>query len=138
MFDVQSYLDLPNEPNNCIYENYRDKILINPTIWTRLLLQNRKEEMKNIHMLHNSLYDKYGEDWVDKISFIDEELRNAIRLLYIKDYPGKDLLISMQTERRELYKKRLQSSEVDNEEHNDSNIDKNSRKTEKRIPLSNR
>lgn len=104
MFDINEYLDLPDDPKECVYENYRDKILVNPTISGRLLKYNRKEEMKNIHKLNVCLYEKYGEDWVEKICFIDEKLREAIMLLYIRNYPGKDLLIAMQKERRELYK----------------------------------
>lgn len=105
MFDIQSYLDLPEEACNCIYENYRDKILLNPDIFTHILKHNHKEEMQNIHALHICLYNKYGEDWVNNISFIDENLKNAIKLLYIKDYPGKELIIQKQQERKNLYKK---------------------------------
>ena len=104
MFDIQLYLDLPEEPNDCIYENYRDKILINPQVFTHLLKYNHKEEMKNIYVLHISLYDKYGDDWADKICFIDEKIRDAIKLLYVRDYPGKDLIITKQKERKDLYK----------------------------------
>lgn len=104
MFDVQMYLDLPENPCNCIYENYRDKILLNPETFTNLLKHNHKVEMKNIHILHISLYDKYGEDWVDNICFIDERLRDSIKLLYIKDYPGKDIITIKQKQRKELYK----------------------------------
>ena len=111
MFDVQSYLELPDEPNNCIYEDYRDKILINPVVFICLLKQSRKEEMKNIHMLHISLYDKYGEDWADKICFNDEKLRDAIKLLYIRDYPGKDVINSKQRERKDLYKRIMTTEE---------------------------
>ena len=104
MFDIQMYLDFPEDSRDCTYENYRDKILTNPKIFTCLLKYNHKEEMKNIHELHICLYDKYGEDWVDKISFINEQLRESIKLLYISDYPGKDMIIKEQHKRRELYK----------------------------------
>ena len=77
MFDIQIYLDLPENPCDCIYENYRNKILFNPEIFTHLLKHNHKEEMINIHALHISLYNKYGEDWVNKICFIDNRLKNA-------------------------------------------------------------
>lgn len=104
MFDIQMYLNLPENSCDCIYENYRNKILLNPRIFTHLLKHNHKEEMKNIHALHICLNDTYGEDWVDKICFTDEKLREAIKLLYIKDYPGKDIITSNQKQRRELYK----------------------------------
>ena len=104
MFDIQKYLDLPENPSDCIYENYRNKILLNPEIFTRILKHNHKEEMKNIHTLHICLYDKYGEDWVNNISFTDEMFRDAIKMLYIEDYPGKDVIISKQNQRKELYK----------------------------------
>ena len=104
MFDVQSYLDLPENPLNCIYENYRNKILVNYHSLINLLKYNHKEEIQNIHALHIALYDKYGENWVDHISFSDEKLREAIKLLYIKEYPGKDMIVTKQKERRELYK----------------------------------
>lgn len=61
--------------------------------------------MKNIHALHICLNDKYGEDWADKIHFINEKLKESIKLLYIKDYPGKDIIITNQNQRKELYKK---------------------------------
>lgn len=105
MFDVQEYLNLPEAPCNCVYEEYREKILINPLIGTHLLKHNHKEEMKYIHTLHICLYDAYGENWVDKVSFIDGNLRDAIRLIFIKDYPGKDVIVKMQKERRELFQR---------------------------------
>ena len=104
MFDIQAYLDLPENPYDCVYENYRNKILLNPGIFAHILKHNHKEEMQNIHALHLSLYDKYGENWVNKISFIDNNLKNAITLLYIKTYPGKDAILAHQKQRKELYK----------------------------------
>lgn len=104
MFDIQTYLDLPENPYDCTYEDYRNKILLNPEIFTHLLKYNHKEEMKNIHTLHICFHDKYGEDWVDKICFIDKKLRDAIKLLYINDYPGKDIITTKQKQRKELYK----------------------------------
>ena len=112
MFDIKEFLELPEDPCNCVYEKYREKILINPLIGTRLLKQNHKEEMKYIHALHVCLYEAYGEDWVDKVSFIDGNLRDAIKLIYIKEYPGKDVIVKMQNERR---KKIQRSRSADSE-----------------------
>jgi hypothetical protein len=113
MFDIEVYLDLPEDPKDCIYENCRNKILLGPEVFTRVLKHEHKVEMKNIHVLHLGLYEKYGEDWVDNICFLEENLRSAIKLVYPKEYSGKEAILSRKSEMRELYKQeRQQHAEI--------------------------
>jgi hypothetical protein len=58
--------------------------------------------MKNIHTLNLALYNKYGENWINDISFYDNNIRQALRLIYPNDFSQKSAIIQQKKERGEL------------------------------------
>lgn len=68
---IDMYLDLPNNPKECIYEEKRDSWFcyaygVQPRF-------SNKQDMLHIHSLNILLQYTYGDEWIDLISFNDEK-----------------------------------------------------------------
>lgn len=61
--------------------------------------------MECIHKLNILLQEKYGDDWIDLITFNDEKNRQTLKLMY--DFEDKEKPIQAKKQRIEYLKESL-------------------------------
>lgn len=101
--NVEMHLDFPDNPKEFVYEVKRYSLFA--YIYGRTFLSNRRD-MECIHELNILLQEKYGDDWIDLITFNNEKTRQTLKLMY--DFEDKEKLIQAKKQRIEYIKELLQ------------------------------